>query len=109
MLESVAFSNKVEASIQAQNARTQNGDQTISWQVVPKVECHVPYYKTKHNGKSNLELIIVYMFFGNDKLDAHEKFFECPETTPYLNRDKAVPTITAQGQDVALSSCSALH
>jgi hypothetical protein len=86
--------------------RTQSAAQIDSepWTLLPTSICYVPYGESQGHGKTIVDLVIVYMYRGEKNANAHERFFECPETAsePNTQRAKANPNLAASGKDVEL-------
>lgn len=74
--------------------------------MLPKTICYVPYphgesQRHKPHNKVMIDLVIVYMYRGEKNTNAHENFFECPESgaEPNVHRGKAGASLATPGQD----------
>ena len=74
--------------------------------MLPTAICYVPYGESQRNNKTTVDLVIVYMYRKKKNLNAHERFFECPEPGPELNahRGRAGALLATSGQDMELQS-----
>jgi hypothetical protein len=83
--------------------RTPSAAQIDPW-VLPYSICYVPYGQSQRHDKTVVDLVIVYMYRGGNNTNAHEKFFECPESGPEPNahRGKAGALLAASGPDIEL-------
>jgi len=72
--------------------------------LLPKTICYVPYGESQRYTKTTVDLVVVYMYRGEKNQNAHEKFFECPESgpEPIPHNGKASAFTTTAGQDAAL-------
>ena len=76
--------------------RSQSAAQIDPW-VLPKAICYVPYGKSHRHDRTTVDLVIVYMYRGDTHTNAHEKFFECPESGPETNAQTCESGCTSRG------------
>lgn len=83
----------------AKRKRTAGARTDIS--ILPTTRCHVPYEGSRRRNETTVDLVVVYMYRGGNDLNAHKRFFECPETGPepaaHRGATAALPATSAHG------------